>query len=231
MTTQRDLFLLIGQSNMAGRGLLDSTTPLTHPNISMYRDEKWQTATEPLHTDKTTAGISLGISFAHHLLNQAPNTQIGLLPCAVGGTPLSRWMPDKDLYENAVSITKSVLSQGDTLKGILWHQGEADSKDIPTANSYETRITEMIATLRSELNANHVPFIAGELGHFLQNHEQCMYFTKVNQTLRTLKTPHYACATAHGLTDIGDDVHFDGPSLREFGRRYAAHYLQITHQI
>ena len=135
-------------------------------------------------------------------------------------------MPENDLYENAVSITQSVLSQGDTLKGILWHQGEADSQDISKANTYETRITEMITTLRSELNADHVPFIAGELGHFLQNHEQCVYFTKVNQTLRTLKLPRYACAKADGLTDIGDDVHFDGPSLREFGRRYASAYLK-----
>ena len=229
MTTQRELFLLIGQSNMAGRGLLNTTTPLTHPSISMYRDDQWQMAQEPLHTDKATAGVSLGISFAHHILNTAPNTRIGLLPCAVGGTPLSRWMPGHDLYENAVSITKSVLSQGDTLKGILWHQGEADSKDIPTANTYENRLTEMITTLRSELNADHVPFIAGELGHFLQHHGQCVYFTSINQTLRTLNVPLYACAKAKGLTDIGDDVHFDGPSLREFGHRYATHYSQVAH--
>ncbi len=229
MNTQREIFLLIGQSNMAGRGLLDTTTPITHPNISMFRDGLWQMATEPLHTDKTTAGISLGISFAHHILSQSPNTPIGLLPCAVGGTPLSRWMPQNDLYENAVSIAKTALSNGDILKGILWHQGEADSKDIPTANTYGTRLTTMISTLRIELQADHVAFISGELGHFLQNHEQCTYFTQINQTLRTLKLPHYACVSAHGLTDIGDNVHFDGPSLREFGKRYAIQYLKMSH--
>ena len=213
---------------MAGRGLLNTTTPLTHPNISMYRDGQWQLATEPLHIDKTTAGISLGISFAHHILAHSPNTQIGLLPCAVGGTPLSRWMPKNDLYENAVSIAKTALSNGDLLKGILWHQGEADSKDIPTANSYGARLTAMITALRAELQADHVPFISGELGHFLQNHEQCTYFTQINQTLRTLKQPHYACVSAQGLTDIGDNVHFDGPSLREFGKRYAIQYLSLS---
>jgi hypothetical protein len=229
MNTQREIFLLIGQSNMAGRGLLDTTTPLTHPNISMFRDGQWQMAKEPLHTDKTTAGISLGISFAYHLFTQAPNKQIGLLPCAVGGTPLSRWMPQNDLYENAVSIAKTALSNGNILKGILWHQGEADSKDIPTANTYGTRLTTMISTLRIELQADHVPFISGELGHFLQNHEQCTYFTQINYTLRTLKLPHYTCVSAHGLTDIGDNVHFDGPSLREFGQRYAIQYLKMSH--
>lgn len=228
MNTPRDIFLLIGQSNMAGRGPLDSTTPLTHPRITMFRDNKWQPATEPLHTDKTTAGISLSISFAHHLLNHTQN-EIGLLPTAVGGTPLSRWMPGNDLYENAVTIAKAVLSKGDILKGILWHQGEADSKDIPTANTYSARLSEMITTLRQELQANQVPFVAGELGHFLQKHAQCKYFTHVNQALRNITLPHYACAKASGLLDLGDDVHFDGPSLRTFGKRYATEYLKLSH--
>ena len=228
MKTQRDLFLLIGQSNMAGRGLLDSTTPLTHPRITMFRDNTWQPATEPLHTDKTTAGISLSISFAHHLLNHTPN-EIGLLPTAVGGTPLSRWMPGNDLYENAVAIAKEALSHGDTLKGILWHQGEADSKDIPTANTYSDRLTEMIITLRQELQADHVPFVSGELGHFLQKHAQCKHFTLVNQALKNIALPNYACASASRLVDLGDDVHFDGPSLRTFGKRYAIEYLKLSH--
>lgn len=229
MSTNRDVFLLIGQSNMAGRGLLESTTPLTNPNILMYREDQWQPATEPLHTDKPTAGISLGIGFAHHLLNHTPN-EIGLLPTAVGGTPLSRWMPGKDLYENAVAIAKQALTDGNILKGILWHQGEADSKDIPTANTYTARFTHMITTLRQELQADHVPFIAGELGHFLQKHAQCKYFTSVNQSLRNIALPHYACAQANGLVDLGDDVHFDGPSLRTFGKRYALEYLKLITQ-
>lgn len=227
MSTQQDLFLLIGQSNMAGRGLLETTTPMPNPHISMYREGTWQTATEPLHTDKPTAGINLAISFAHHIFNQTA-TPIGLIPCAVGGTPLSRWMPQNDLYEDAVAIAKEALSDGSPLKGILWHQGEADSKDIPTANSYGTRLTEMITTLRQELNADHVPFITGELGYFLQKHAICNHFTLINQTLRTLNVPRYACASAHGLTDLGDDVHFDGPSLRTFGTRYAQAFQAVS---
>jgi hypothetical protein len=227
MTSPRDIFLLIGQSNMAGRGLLNSTTPRVHPHISMYRDQQWQIAREPLHTDKATAGISLGISFAHALLAHSPTCQIGLLPCAVGGTPLSRWMPGNDLYESAVSTAKTALSDGCELKAILWHQGEADAQDLPTALTYSTRLAQMITALRTELQSDHVPFVAGELGHFLQNHEHCHYFTQVNVHLRALDLARYGCARAHGLTDIGDHVHFDGPSLREFGRRYARIYHQL----
>lgn len=41
-----DIFLLIGQSNMAGRGRLDLVEPIAHPGISMYRDGAWQPALE-----------------------------------------------------------------------------------------------------------------------------------------------------------------------------------------
>ncbi|MBT7549375.1 MAG: sialate O-acetylesterase, partial [Gemmatimonadetes bacterium] len=45
-----DVFLLIGQSNMAGRGLMDEVAPLADPRVSMFRDGNWQQAEEPLHT-------------------------------------------------------------------------------------------------------------------------------------------------------------------------------------
>jgi len=34
--------------------------------------------------------------------------------------------------------------------------------------------------------------------------------------------PHCAFVSAGGLTDKGDKIHFDSPSFRELGRRYAA---------
>ena len=34
--------------------------------------------------------------------------------------------------------------------------------------------------------------------------------------------------TAEGFTSIGDDLHFDTPSLRAFAKGYAKAYLKIT---
>jgi hypothetical protein len=45
----------------------------------------------------------------------------------------------------------------------------------------------------------------------------------VNEQISSLPTlsPHTAVAESTGLKHKGDGVHFDTPSLREFGKRYA----------
>jgi hypothetical protein len=99
----KDIFLLIGQCSMAGRGLPEEVANLEHRQVQMFRDDSWTIATEPLHTDKPgRAGVGLAMSFAVELLDRNQATAIGLIPCAVGGTPLNRWMPEADLFEHAV---------------------------------------------------------------------------------------------------------------------------------
>lgn len=222
-----EIFLLAGQSNMAGRGALGAVPPLSHPDIQMFRNGRWVPAQEPLHTDKPAiAGVGLGMSFALDLLTSRPGRTVGLLPCAVGGTPLCRWMPGADLYVNAVALAKAACASG-TLKGILWHQGENDAHSREDAGSYGRRLSEMIVAMRAELGASTVPFIAGELGAFLKDSgPSCMFFDMINAQLRDMihVVPRYGCASASGLTDMGDKLHFDSASLREFGRRYAGEY-------
>ena len=102
----RDIMLLIGQSNMAGRGLPNEVDSVADERIEMFRDGQWQRAVEPLHDDKETAGVGLAMSCASAYLEAFPQARIGLVPAAVGGTPLSRWMPGEDLYERALAIAR-----------------------------------------------------------------------------------------------------------------------------
>ncbi len=228
------IFLLIGQSNMAGRGNLEDVKPIQHPQILMFRDGQWQQAKEPLHTDKPeTAGIGLGMSFAEELLTDNPGTVVGLIPCAVGGTPLYRWIPGADLYQQAVATTNHAMQEGDQegeLKGILWHQGETDSSRLDDALSYGERLREMIVALRQEFQAPDCPVLAGELGDFLQDRAECKYFTIINSALYKLTEdlPMYRHISSFGLKHNGEFLHFAAASLREFGRRYARTYKAMT---
>lgn len=229
MTDERSIFLLMGQSNMAGRGRLSEVSVLAHPHVLMLREDSWGPATEPLHTDKPEiAGVGLGMSFALELMRSPAVTRIGLVPCAVGGTPLNRWMPGGDLYVKAVSLATTAL-KGGVLKGILWHQGEGDSGNPDDAASYGERFQRMICSLRSELSADSVPVVAGELGSFLRNRDEPRFFERVNRELKSLEEvlPAYACVDAKGLVDNGDNLHFDAASLREFGLRYAKAYCKL----
>lgn len=46
-------FLLIGQSNMAGRGFLDEVPPIHDERIKMLRNGRWQVMAEPIINSAT----------------------------------------------------------------------------------------------------------------------------------------------------------------------------------
>lgn len=86
------LYLLVGQSNMAGRGKIDSLSTPNNPRILMLSDDnKWIIAKDPLHFDKPkVVGVGPGLAFAQKMLSfqKNDNVKIGLIPCAVGGTTI-----------------------------------------------------------------------------------------------------------------------------------------------
>ncbi|MBL8830679.1 MAG: sialate O-acetylesterase [Planctomycetaceae bacterium] len=220
------LYLLIGQSNMAGRGPVEEQDKTPHPRVLTFtRDHEWAPAVDPLHSDKPTAGVGLGSTFGRVMAEANPQVTIGLIPCAVGGTPLSRWQKGGDLWKQAIERAKLAMQDG-TLRGVLWHQGEADSGKLETAESYTERLSQMVRDLRIELQTPQVPFVAGHLGLFLKRERAegaKSYWPLVNSQLDQL--PHLVPGTAvvpsTDLQHKGDDVHFDSASLRTFGRRYA----------
>jgi hypothetical protein len=225
-----DVFLLLGQSNMAGRGKLCEVEPLSHPNVLMLKDEKWILAEEPLHSDKPEiAGVGLGMSFAYSLVSRGVCSTVGLVPCAVGGTPLSMWVPGAELYVNALNLARVATNRGERIRGVLWHQGEGDCQDRENAKTYLPRFRSMINSLRTELGNSEMPVLIGGLGEFLGERKDCRWFPLVNEALKevALTVPFCAYVSAEGLHDIGDNLHFSSASLREFGRRYAKEYVSM----
>ena len=224
---QVHVYLLLGQSNMAGRGLLNETNRLPTDRVLKFTaDNRWAPAVEPLHFDKPAiAGAGLGMRFARAMADADPSITIGLVPCAVGGTPLDRWMKGADLYEAALVRARLALKDG-TLKGILWHQGEGDAGTGEKARSYAARLARMVTDLRADLGAGDVPFVAGKLGEFAPRPSKSgtpSLRPVVNEQIATIGrlVPRAAAVESAGLGDKGDGTHFDTPALREFGLRYA----------
>ena len=139
------LYLLMGQSNMAGRGKLGPEDQTPHPRVLVFTlQNQWEPAIEPITHDKPAIlGVGPGLAFGKAMAGKQPGVTIGLVPCAFGGTPLKRWQRGGDLYSNAVHRATLAMRDG-TLAGILWHQGEADAASSTNANTYAERLAQMI---------------------------------------------------------------------------------------
>jgi hypothetical protein len=218
-----DVYLLVGQSNMAGRGKVDAESKKVNPRILMLDSTNhWVPATDPVHFERLKAdGVGPGIRFAQEMLGDDSKKKIGLIPCALGGSPMKAWAPKAVFlkvfhpYDDAVARAQEAMKQG-TLKGILWHQGESDN-DSTHAARYVKSLTVLIDRFRTDLQQPELPFVAGEIGYF----NKADYINKVLPQI-PLKVPATAVVSAKELTDKGDKLHFDTASARELGKRYAA---------
>jgi hypothetical protein len=224
-------FLLVGQSNMAGRGYLKDVRQIYDEQIKVLVNGRWQTMTEPMNFDRPTAGIGLAASFAGAWRLANDRAQIGLIPCADGGSSLDDWAVGGALFEHAVSQAR-FAQRVSVVSGILWHQGENDSFAGRSAAYYD-KLTTIVNAFRAELDAWNIPFILGGLGDFLGGGRYGKYFTEYNEVNHALQkyaleTPNAYFVTSAGLTANDDGLHFNAVSLRKFGVRYYQSFSERT---
>lgn len=229
------LYLLVGQSNMAGRGKVAAEDKVANPRVlALSKDNRWQFAVDPIHFDKSVAGVGLGRTFGIIIAEATPDVVVGLIPCAAGGSPISSWQPGgyhgqtkSHPYDDALQRAKIAMEVG-TLKGILWHQGESDSKEELSV-VYEQRLHELIDRFRNELESPDVPFVVGQMGQFSERpwNDAKRQVDKAHQSLPK-KVPHTGFVSSDDLDHKGDQVHFNAEGYRELGRRYAKAYQEIV---
>ena len=223
-------FLLIGQSNAAGRGFMEEAKPLDtlDGRIKVLRNGRWQTAFRPINFDREFSGTCLAESFAVEYALSHEGVDVGIIPCADGGTQLSQWLPGEILFDNAVNCAKLAMRTSN-IKAILWHQGESDCTNEKIA-LYKERFTLIMDTLRKELGMPELPIIIGELGEYLKEHEKWQNirdnYPRVNEKLHELAEsyPNSAIVSGAELPSNPDKLHFSADSLVEFGKRYYKAY-------
>lgn len=215
-------FLLIGQSNMAGRGFLQDALPVDISHIKVLRNGRWQPMFRPINPDRPFSGVNLAESFAEQYAKQH-DVEVGLICCADGGTTLDQWQKGEVLYDNAVAQAKLAM-RSSVLAGVLWHQGESDCKDslYPT---YQQRLEKMLACLRADLQLPQIPVIIGGLPDFLSGctidpHVKNYRFINHALTQTAASGSNMAFVPADGLQCNPDKLHICSASLHEFGIRY-----------
>ena len=228
-------FLLIGQSNMAGRGEFADVAPISNKLCYMLRMGRWQKMSEPINPDRAIlegkfhSGVGLSASFADDLAN-ATGERVGLIPCADGGTALSQWMPGTVLYDHAVMQCK-LAQRSSRLRGILWHQGETDCIDDARVDAYKEKFIIMITALRRDLGDETLPVVIGELSHHIDpvwgRAERVERFNGILAEIAR-EVPYCALVGAEGLGMKPDGIHFDAVSYRELGHRYYRAYAALA---
>ena len=226
-----DIFLLIGQSNMAGRGTMLAADSLWSPDGIRLLDSAGcpVQATQPLNRYSTIRkslslqGVGPGVGFAERL-HARTGRPLLLVVNARGGSALSEWMPESDYYREAVRRTRQALPYG-RLRAILWHQGESDSGH---PDDYLERLSAMVAALRRDLGCGEVPFIAGEIARW---HRHAERFNPVIGRIAE-RIPHSACISSEGCAPLRDslDPHFGRDGQLLLGERYAEKIIEMCYE-
>lgn len=229
-----DIYILMGQSNMSGRGPLiaaDSIVP--NSKVLMFtKNLEWTPAKNPLHFDKpSVVAVGPGLSFGLAMQESDKSKIIGLVPTAVGGTSIGAWIPggyDKNTkkfpWDDAEKRILEAMKYG-TVKGVIWHQGESDS-NIESASVYLPKLESLIKRVRTLVGNKNLPFVVGQLGRYRTQYD--------NINKQTAKLPalvaHTAIASSEGLVDKGDHTHFDRESAVILGQRFAAKMLALQNK-
>jgi len=230
------IFIMAGQSNMAGRGIVEPQDTIHDATIfTLNKEMELDVAKEPLHFyEPKLAGLDCGLSFAKELRSNLPtNIEIVLVPCAVGGSSIDQWLGDSlhrnvKLYSNFKQRVNHAKRIG-TIKGILWHQGESDAhKDkLPV---YQGKLEKLFQNFRTDISNESLPIIIGELGVYAEPEERNNNWKALNNILynMTLTDKNLAVVSSKGLKSNPDKVHFNAESQRNLGKRYAKQYLDIS---
>lgn len=220
-----EIYLLIGQSNMAGRAEITPEIAGELKGAMLLNDKgKWEPAKNPLNRYSTIRkGLNMqklgpGYGFACEMIRQRPNVQVGLVVNAKGGTSIKLWLQDGQFFKEAVKRTKQAQNEGGQLKGIVWHQGESDSNDA----EYLEKLKALVAAFRNAFGDDKLPFIVGETCKAKSERP-------VNKHLNQLPNdmPNTACVSSEGLSASDGNTHFDTKAQLELGKRYAAEMLRL----
>ncbi|XP_030466624.1 probable carbohydrate esterase At4g34215 isoform X2 [Syzygium oleosum] len=240
----KSIFLLAGQSNMAGRGGVVNISPTgwvekwdgvvppeCGPNPSILRlaaNLTWVEAREPIHADidlNKTNGIGPGMAFANAVLGRDRSLgSVGLVPCADGGTKISEWERGTVLYDRLMRRARAGTGGGGggrTIRALLWYQGESDAMAESDAALYKGRLEKFFSDVRADLQSPELPIfqvaIASGLGPFTET---------VREAQLGLDLPNVRTVDAKGLPLGRDHVHLTTPAQVRLGQMLADAFLQ-----
>jgi hypothetical protein len=226
------VYLLAGQSNMAGRGTVQPADTLPNARIwTLNQHMQIVQAKEPLHFyEPSRTGLGSGLAFARSILSSLPDSaRILLIPTAVGGSSIQQWLADSTYRDVALlsNFTKRVqyaIKIG-SIKALLWHQGESNANTKTDIKQHSQRLQLLAEKFRHIAQTPNMPILVGELGSFSESPKS---WAAINKQLRKFarRDGHSTVIHTADLAHKGDRIHFDSAGQRSLGQRFATAYIQ-----
>ena len=231
-----DIILVTGQSNALGAQTaifdpLSFNAELDSPVRRVYAFSQngwgiaglrqiWDRGWYPRGDITSLPANNFAFHFGKQLVRKEPDTVVGIIMVTAPGAGIEFWNSSGDFFAtiNArVSSALDALPGSPKVSGILWHQGETD---FYGNDRYSDLLNNLIGNFRAQSwFANDGVFVCGETLN-----------APVNERLMRLNTDgdnRTGCVSSAGLESVGDDLHFDAPSLRILGDRYSDKYRSL----
>lgn len=226
------VFLLLGQSNMAGYAKAEAADKVEDARIRVLgfdactetgrQVDQWDTAAPPLHECWNSA-VGPGDHFAKTLLGSIPSGDtIGLVPCAISGERIETFLKvGGSKYAWILERARLAQEAGGVIEGMIFHQGESNTGD----SSWPGKVNTLVTDLRGDLEIGNVPFLAGELPY---DGNSANHNPLVNQLATVVVNGHVVSASGL-VVDPADtqwNLHFDHDSTVTLGERYAQKMIE-----
>lgn len=237
----REIFIMAGESDMSGRGLLSESPYFSTSRVKVFsNDWVWREGAEPVDDPAsqidlvsidgavdaprgTSPGASCGMSFATTISSLRPDVEIAIVPCARGGSKIAEWSRNTSrstLYGSMLARALTAAQDG-TLKGVLWFQGKNDANDVVAASTWDTSCYQLIANIRADLGIPTLPVIVTALGNSA-GLSDVDYWNTIRTKQLAMFGSGISVVDTLDLPQKPDDlVHLSTAGLVTLGQRYA----------
>ena len=207
-------------------------------------------ALDPLqhHGISNINSIGFARTFCENFIKDNPNSEITIMPCALGGTYFRLmdmngytitwdktlgWV-SKNLYNEMIKNSNGVLSSNPDMEVlcVLYHQGESDIGN----GAYPFKLQQLVRDTRNDLHnskGKDIPFIIGTmLKSWRAKNSQSEYIHNSHLWIKwATDIGNTDCANfdhISGFTPDGLEVHFTADGLRQMGHGYYQKFKEMT---
>lgn len=229
-----DLYVIAGQSNASGTG---KGYAVDGPMLGVHQlgnDEQWKLATHPIEDATNTLhpititrifhGTSPWLTFGKYLY-QKTRIPIGLIPTALGGSSISKWVNNHKepgvLFNNMEDM---IIKAGGKIRGLVWYQGETDSKENRMVD-YAEKFTCFVNLVRELVDDPDLPIITGQLNSVKETWDDAGW-TQVREIQRQLANQlHNVSLVVTIDCPMSDEIHNNSIGNVMLGERFAINAL------